>query len=106
MITGINEFKILTKHVSCTCKCKFDGRKCTSNQKWKNDKCQCECKKHICEKDYIWNPSTSSSKNYKYLTSIIDISLITCDEFIEEETICHKHVKNNKPKKLCINNIL
>ena len=28
MITGINESKTLTKHISCECKCKFDGRKC------------------------------------------------------------------------------
>ena len=27
MITGKNESKILTKHVLCKCKCKFDGRK-------------------------------------------------------------------------------
>ena len=27
MITGINESKTLTKHLSCECKCKFDGRK-------------------------------------------------------------------------------
>ena len=27
MITGINESKELTKHISCKCKCKFDGRK-------------------------------------------------------------------------------
>ena len=47
MITGINESKTLTKHISCECKCKFDGRKCNSNQKWNNDKCRCECKKNI-----------------------------------------------------------
>ena len=34
MITGINQSKILTKHVSCKCKCKLDGRECNSNQKW------------------------------------------------------------------------
>ena len=28
----INEWKILSKHVSCECKYKFDGRKCNSNQ--------------------------------------------------------------------------
>ena len=39
MITGINELKTLTKHVSCECECQFDGRKCNSNQKWNNDKC-------------------------------------------------------------------
>ena len=61
MITGINESKILTKYVSCKCKCKFDGRKRNSNQKRNNDKFQAECKKyHICEKDYIWNPTTWS----------------------------------------------
>ena len=44
MITGINESKILTKHTSCECECKFEGRKCNSNQKRNNDKCCCECK--------------------------------------------------------------
>ena len=27
LITGINESKTLTKHISCKCKCKFDGKK-------------------------------------------------------------------------------
>ena len=40
MITGINESKTLTKHVSCECKCKYvNGRNCDSNQKLINDKC-------------------------------------------------------------------
>ena len=39
LITGIIESKILTKLISCKCNCKFDGRKCNSNQKWNNDKC-------------------------------------------------------------------
>ena len=33
VITGINESKTLTKHISCECKYKFDGRKYNSNQK-------------------------------------------------------------------------
>ena len=37
MITGINKSKTLTKHVSCKCKCKFEGRKCNSDQWWNND---------------------------------------------------------------------
>ena len=32
MITGITESKTLTEHTSCECKCKFDGRKCNSEQ--------------------------------------------------------------------------
>ena len=85
-ITGINESKTLTKHISCECKCKFDGRKCNSSQWWNNDKCFCECKKHhICWKYYIWNPSTCHCENGKYLASIMDDSVILCDEFIYTE---------------------
>ena len=59
IITGINESKKLTKHILYECKCMFDGKKCNSNQWWNKDKCLCECKKcHVCEKDYVWNPST------------------------------------------------
>ena len=73
-------------HISCECKCKFDGRKCNSNQKWNIDKCPCEFKKHnICEKDYIWNPGSSSCQNGKYLANIMDDSVITCDEIIDVE---------------------
>ena len=39
IITGTNELKTLTKHTSSKCKCKFDGRKCNSNQKWNNNNC-------------------------------------------------------------------
>ena len=86
MITEINESKILAKHVSCQCKCKFDGRKCNSNQNWNSDKCRCECKKdHICEKYYIWNPATCSCENRKSIASIIGNSVITCDEKINAE---------------------
>ena len=84
MITGINESKILTKHVPCECKCKFNGRKCNSTQKWNNDKYRYQCKKdHICEKDYIWNPPTCSYESGKYLASIIDNSVITYDEITD-----------------------
>ena len=31
MITGINEFETLTKHMSCDCKSRFDGRKRNSD---------------------------------------------------------------------------
>ena len=61
MITGINECKMLTMHISCECSCRFDGRKCNSDVWWNKDTCQCECKKrHVCEKGYVWNPATYS----------------------------------------------
>ena len=90
IITVINEWKTLTRHISCECKCKFEKRKCNFDQWWNNNKCRWECKKcHVCEKDYVWNPATCSCENRKYLARIIDNSAITYDEVIEsydEET--------------------
>ena len=86
MITRKNESKIFTRDMSCECKCKFDGRKCNSNQKQNNDKCRCESKKHhLCEKDYIWNLATSSCKDGTYLASTIDNLVITCHIFIDAD---------------------
>ena len=61
------------KKISCHRNVNFDGRKCNSNQKWKNDKC-CEC-----------NTDTSSCENVKYLAYIIVDSVITCDKIIAVE---------------------
>ena len=42
------------------------------------------CKKrHACEKDYAWTPSTRNCENGKYIASIMDNSVITCNEVIE-----------------------
>ena len=42
------------------------------------------CKKrHVCEKDYVWNPATCNCKNRKYLASIMYDSAIMCDEIVE-----------------------
>ena len=69
IITGVNESKILTRHISCKCKCKFDGIKCISNQKWNNDKCWWDCKNpkehNVSKKDHIRNPGTYSCENGK-----------------------------------------
>ena len=48
------------------------------------------------KKDYIWSPATCSCKNDKYLASIIDDSVIMCDEIIEET----KTVKTNFNEKM------
>ena len=39
IITGTNETKTLTNHISCEYKCKFAGKKCNSNQWWNNNNC-------------------------------------------------------------------
>ena len=89
MVTGINESKILTKHLSCECKCNFDATKLISNQKWKSEKCWRECKNpkelDACEKVYIWNPSIWICKNGEYSASTIDDSVLTCDAIVNAE---------------------
>ena len=58
MITRITEAKTLVKHISCDCKCKFNGIVYNSNKKCDNDKFQYKYKKYrVCEEDYSWNPS-------------------------------------------------
>ena len=37
------------------------------------------------QKYYIWNPAICSCENGKYLASIIDDSVITCNEIISAE---------------------
>ena len=81
MITGINESKTLTKHLSCECKCIFDEKKCDSNQWWNNDKCRCECKKFMYVKNFVWSPARCNYENGKYLASITN--KIICDEIID-----------------------
>ena len=80
MITNKNEFKTMTKHISCDCKYEFNSATCNSNKKWTNKTCQHECKNYrSCKKDYSWNPSTGNCENSKYFTSISDTSVIECD---------------------------
>ena len=54
MITWINESKTLTRHMSCECTYKFDGRKYNSNQKWITINVDIITKKHhTYEKIYL-----------------------------------------------------
>ena len=43
----------------------------------------------------MWNPATSSCKNGRYLGSIIDDSVITCDEIIYIYIYIKKTVPTN-----------
>ena len=37
------------------------------------------------QKKYVWNPATCTCENNKYLESIIDDPVTTCDEIINTE---------------------
>ena len=96
MITGINQSKAITKHISYECKCRFHGKKFNQDQWWNNNTYRRQCKKHHpCEKDYIWNPPTYSCENGKFLASIMNDSAITCDNIRES---CKKETNFNEKK--------
>ena len=103
MITRINETKASKRLISFDWKCKFDGRKCNSNQKWNKGKCQCECKNptkhHICKKEYICNRSECACEIHRYLNSIVDDLVITCDDIIEYGTVSNTASINLDDKK-------
>ena len=54
MITGIDKSKTLTKHISCECKCKFDGRKYNSDQWWNDGNADVSLKNVIYLKNIIF----------------------------------------------------
>ena len=92
MITRINEFKTLVKHISCDCKCKVDITICNSNQKWNNDKCQCESKIHRTCKEDSWKPSTCICENSRYLKNIVEDLVVLSDEIIRVANIVPTNV--------------
>ena len=77
-MTIINESKPLTKHVAWVCKCKFDCRKCNSNQKWNRDLCQFDCK----NKKNIVYPSICACECDNIEIYIWSELVITCDEIV------------------------
>ena len=97
MIVGINELKTLTKHISCQCKGRFDGKNIIQINYGKTINVDVSVK-NICEKEYVWNPSTCSCQNGKYLVSIMDDSVIMCNEIIytEEKNFNEKNVTSKK----------
>ena len=56
-----------------------------------------------CEKDYVWNPALCSCENGKYLASIIDDSMVTCQEVMKsyEEEIKTIPTNFNENKVTC-----
>ena len=55
----------------------------------------------MCEKRYVWDPSTCISENGQYLAHIMDDSVITCDEVIDSYDEEIKTIPINFNEKNC-----
>ena len=51
----------------------------------------------MCEKAYIWNLVACICEIDKYVGSVIDDSVIKCNEIIEEKKLFHQKQSEQKP---------
>ena len=63
LMQRINETRHIIWHETCKWVCGLISSICNNKQVFNNGKCRCECRedlidKGICEKGYIWNPSS------------------------------------------------
>ena len=61
LMSRTNETRHIKWDETSKCKCWIDRSVCSNKQRYKNDKCRCECKELIdsrrWDKEFIWNPS-------------------------------------------------
>ena len=99
-ITGINEPKILSKYISCECKCRFDRRNVIEINGGITTNVNVSVKNVVyVKKNYVWNAGTCSCENGKYLASIMDDSAIMYDEVIESYNKETNSNEKNQPVK-------
>ena len=70
IITGLNESKALTKHISCKCKCRFDEKNVIQINGRITINVNISVKKFMYVKKIVWNPATCNCENGKCLASI------------------------------------
>ena len=101
MITGINESKTLTKHISC----EWNVNLIEENVIQINDEItinvSVSAKNVKYVKKIVWNAATFSCENGKYLASIMDDSAIICDEIIAADI--KAKAQSNKDAKTKLN---
>ena len=90
IITGINESKTLTRHISCECKYKFDERKYIQINGGMTINIDVSVKNVYVKKNYVWIPATCSSENggifrkhYEWFSDYVSCEVL---ELYDEET--------------------
>ena len=75
-------------------------KSCNSNQKWNKELCQCECKNpikyHVCEKDYVSNPSTRACEIDIYSKIIIGDFVVMWWNCTSDKNYSNKNYFNKK----------
>ena len=95
MITGINESKTLTKCLSCELNVDLMGKNIIQINGGITINVNVSVKKIMYMKKIVWNCPTCICENGKYLASIMDDSMITCDEVIKSREEEIKTIPSN-----------
>ena len=119
MMSWTNQTKHIEWHENCKCKCRLDSSVC---ERWKKDKCRCECKelvdKKICDKGSAFNRSncncdcnkscdTAEYLDYKNCKCRPKIPALTeeCSKNIDENEMIHNETLDLIPlgayRKVC-----
>ena len=46
-----NQIRQIEWHETCECKCRLDSSVCNKKQRWNEDKCRCECREELSDKE-------------------------------------------------------
>ena len=105
LMSRTNETSHIKWHEICKCKYRLDASVWNNKRRWNNDKCKCRGKelieKGICNKGYIWNPSSCKFEcdkscdfgeylDYEYCKCrkiFVDQLIEQCNENIEETSL-------------------
>ena len=98
-----NQTKHIEWHETCKCKCRLNASVCNNKQIWNKNKCRCECREELsdkerCNKGFIWNPSNCNCecdkscdigeyldyKNWRCRRKIVDSLVEECSKNIDE----------------------
>ena len=54
-VSNLMSFSNQTRHIewheTCKCKCRLESSVCNNKQRWNEDKCRCECKEELSDKE-------------------------------------------------------
>ena len=48
-----NQRRHIEWHETCKCKCTLDSSICNNKQRWNEDKCSCECREELIDKESV-----------------------------------------------------
>ena len=113
LMSKTNETRHTEWHETCKGECKFGTNICNNKQRWKNDKCRCECKESI-DKGFIRNPSNCECEcdkacdvaeyldyeNCKCTKKIVKL-VEECTETVEEKNLAKITLAENENKYKC-----